>query len=284
MILCGSVSAWIEKNIISSTAFFGRISLFLTLEELPLNDCHNLLLSKGFRGSPMEEFKILGVTGGVPWYLEQIQAGVNADDNIRDLCFRREGVLFNEFNAIFHDLFEKRSEIYRAIIEVLSSGPKEFKDLSIELNYSKSGTLTEYLKDLTESGFISRDFTWSVKSGEPSLYSHFRLSDNYLRFYLKQIIQNRDKILRNGFAQQAIASLPGWNSMMGMQFENLVLKNRKKIWEKLGIKPERYRSRQPLLSKTDSLKEGLSNRLPHPNEIQYTFCLRSEIFYPPTKI
>ena len=27
LILCGSVSTWIEKNIINSTAFFGRISL-----------------------------------------------------------------------------------------------------------------------------------------------------------------------------------------------------------------------------------------------------------------
>ena len=37
LILCGSVSVWIEKNIISSTGFFGRIALKITLEELSLH-------------------------------------------------------------------------------------------------------------------------------------------------------------------------------------------------------------------------------------------------------
>ncbi len=36
VILCGSLSSWIEKNIINSTGFLGRISLKLTLEELSL--------------------------------------------------------------------------------------------------------------------------------------------------------------------------------------------------------------------------------------------------------
>lgn len=35
-ILCGSVSNWIEKNILSSTGFFGRIHQTITLEELSL--------------------------------------------------------------------------------------------------------------------------------------------------------------------------------------------------------------------------------------------------------
>ena len=36
-IVCGSASAWIEKNILSSAGFVGRISYTLTLEELPLS-------------------------------------------------------------------------------------------------------------------------------------------------------------------------------------------------------------------------------------------------------
>jgi hypothetical protein len=38
LIICGSVSSWIEKNIISSTEFLGRPSLYLHLEELHLED------------------------------------------------------------------------------------------------------------------------------------------------------------------------------------------------------------------------------------------------------
>ncbi len=249
LILCGSVSTWIEKNIINSTGFVGRISLPLKLEGLPLSTCHKLLQTIGFRGSSYEIFKILGVTGGIPWYLEQVRAELNADDNIKNLCFQENGVLFNEFNHIFHDLFNKRSKIYRPIIESLAQGSLELNDICKALGVSKSGTQSEYLDDLIQSGFITRDFTWLVKSGKPSKLSHYRLSDNYLRFYLKHILPKKDMVLRGGFEKINISSLPGWSSIMGLQFENLVLKNRKKIWEKLGIKPEDIVADNPYFQK-----------------------------------
>ena len=39
-ILCGSISSWIEENILSNTGFVGRITIDLVLEELPLNVCN----------------------------------------------------------------------------------------------------------------------------------------------------------------------------------------------------------------------------------------------------
>ncbi len=68
--------------------------------------------------------------------------------------------------------------------------------------------------------------------------SHFRLSDNYLRFYLKFIKPNAYKILEDSFKDIKIDNLPGWKTILGLQFENLVLKNRKKIWERLKIESE----------------------------------------------
>lgn len=256
LVLCGSVSTWIEKNIINSTAFFGRISLFLKLEELPLHTCHELLRMQGFHGSAYEEFKILGITGGVPWYLEQIKSGVSIDDNIRELAFQKEGVFFNEFKTIFHDLFDKRSALYRSIVELLASGPLGLNAIAKGLKYPKSGTLSEYLDDLVESGFITRDYTWLVKTGKLSSLSHYRLSDNYLRFYLKYIFPNHDRILRGGFTDQKISALPNWNAMMGLQFENLVLKNRKKIWDRLGVRPIDIVADNPYFQKRSSTKKG----------------------------
>lgn len=256
LVLCGSVSTWIEENIISNTAFFGRISLFFKIEELPLNACHELLHSKGFRRSTYEEFKVLSVTGGIPWYLEQVQSGQSADDTIKELCFKKEGMLFNEFDSIFHDLFEKRSEIYRPIIETLANGSLAFTDICKALNYAKSGTMSEYLEDLIESGFITRDHCWSIVSGKASKISRYRLSDNYLRFYLKYVLPNRDRILRGGFDSQSISTLPGWNALMGLQFENLVVKNRKKIWEKLGIRAEDIIADNPYFQKKTTSKKG----------------------------
>jgi len=40
LILCGSISSWIEVNILSKTGFVARITIDLVLEELPLNVCN----------------------------------------------------------------------------------------------------------------------------------------------------------------------------------------------------------------------------------------------------
>jgi len=36
LILCGSVSSWIQENILKSKEFVGRVSLTIDLDELPL--------------------------------------------------------------------------------------------------------------------------------------------------------------------------------------------------------------------------------------------------------
>ncbi len=45
LILCGSVSSWIQKNIVSSTAFLGRPSRDIKLEELTLPGMQPILAS-----------------------------------------------------------------------------------------------------------------------------------------------------------------------------------------------------------------------------------------------
>ncbi len=256
LVLCGSVSTWIEKNILSSTAFFGRISLYLTLEELPLLDCNDMLLKQGFRGSDYEKFKLLSVLGGIPWYLEQIQSKFNADDNIKKLCFIKEGLLFHEFERIFHDLFQRRGEVYRKIVEILSEGSCDFNSICQKLNYKKSGVISDYLDSLVESSFVSRDYTWLIKSGKSSRLSVFRLSDNYLRFYLKFIFPNKDRIALDNFTDVSLSQLPNWNILMGLQFENLVLKNRKVIKKLLNLSPNDIISDNPFFQRKSTTKSG----------------------------
>lgn len=238
LVLCGSVSSWIEKNIISSTGFFGRISLKLTVEELSLKDCDNLLQEIGFKRSPLERLMTLAVTGGVPWYIELINPAYSANENIKKLCFEKDGLLVEEFKYIFHDLFGRRGDICRKIVEYLALGSSEYAGIVSALNYHNSGSLSEYLDDLVASGFVRRDFTWLLKTGADAKLSKFRLSDNYLRFYLKYIVPRLNKIRKDQFSDSAISALPNWDGIMGLQFENLVLNNRRLIFESLGIRPD----------------------------------------------
>ena len=257
LILCGSVSSWIEKNIISSTGFFGRISLKLTLGELPLNDCNVLLHKIGFNRSAQEKFHILSVMGGVPWYIELINPAYSATENIKRLCFEKDGLLTDEFKFIFHDLYGRRSEICKKIVEYLAQGPVEYSEIASALNYSSSGALSDYLEDLLESGFIARDYVWSLKSGkDKKRLSKFRLSDNYLRFYLKYIAPRLSQIKKDQLSTALPSSLPNWDGVMGLQFENLVLNNRKKIHQWLMLKPEEIVSDNPYFQRKTEKQKG----------------------------
>ncbi len=255
-ILCGSVSSWIEKNILSSTGFLGRISLRLRLDELPLADCKKFWDRVGSDVSAYEKLKVLSVTGGVPRYLEEIKPTLSAEENIKDLCFVESGALVNEFNEIFSDLFLNRSTTYKRIVHALSNGPMEIKAVSRKLDLTQTGHLSECLDDLIKSGFISRDYTWDIRTTRISKLSHFRLSDNYLRFYLRYIDRNLPRILNNEFEFRSLASLPGWEVIMGLQFENLVLKNRRCLKDRLGIKPEEIISDNPFFQRKTARQPG----------------------------
>lgn len=238
LILCGSISSWIEKNIISSTGFLGRISLKLTLGELSLSECNTLLEALGFRGSDQEKFMALSLTGGVPWYIEQINPVLPISENIRKLCFEPDGIFVEEFKYIFNDLFGKRFPVCKKIVEALRDGAQEYDEISKRIQYTSSGALSEYLDDLIISGFLEREHTWSLKEGQELKPSKYRIRDNYLRYYLKYIFPHLRKIKKGLFKTTSPFSLPGWEGVMGLQFETLVLNNRTALWKNLNLRVE----------------------------------------------
>lgn len=272
LIICGSSSAWIEKNILSNTAFMGRISYSITLEELPLSDCRIFWEKTGNQFSNYDKFKILSITGGIPRYLEEIQPQYSAEENIRYLCFKRGGLLTHEFKDIFSDLFGKRSEKYKQIVRLLVQGGLEYSEICEKLDVGKSGLISEYLNDLVMSGFISRDNTWNPKTGiaAPLLFK-YRLRDNYLRFYLKYIESKLPEIDRNVYQLKSLSSLPGWATMMGLQFENLVLNNRQFIHQCLKLSADDIVAENPFFQHQTSRLPGC--------QIDYMIQTRTNVLY-----
>lgn len=234
MVLSGSNSAWISKNILSSTGFFGRVSLRLLLGELTLPECNAFWGDLSGTVSAYEKFKILSVTGGVPRYLEELRSDLSAEANIQRLCFDSEGLLFREFDQIFHDLFQKQGHFYKQIVENLIDSPLSTAELAVKLDRSRGGDLSKALGELMESGFLARDYIWSLSTGKRLESSRYRIKDNYLRFYLKYILPYKEQI-----ESTQLQRLPlGWLSIMGVQFENLVLNNGSLVCKILGISPE----------------------------------------------
>ena len=252
-IVCGSASSWIEKNIMSSTGFVGRISFTITLEELSLQESREFWPANI---SAYEILKILSITGGVPKYLEEINPKLSAEENIKQLCFTKGGFLVKEFDQIFSDVFLRDSAMYKNIVKTLNKGSKEISEMQTELKLATPGRLTEYLWELELAGFITRDFTWDLKTGNDAKLSRYRLTDNYTRFYLRYIEKNISKIERNNFTFKNLSLLPEWSIMIALQFENLILKNRSLLYKALNIKPEEIVSENPYFQRATLQRKG----------------------------
>jgi len=254
LILCGSVTSWIEDNILNDKGYVGRVSLTLKLTELPLYHV-NQFWDGVEHVSSYEKLKVLCVTGGVPRYLEEIDPQLTAEQNIKRLCYSNDGFLFLEFDKIFRDIFETKAENYKRIVQALVSGPLEPLQLCDKLGVESTGALSKQLKALVSSGFICRDYVWDP-SGKMTNISRYRLCDNYLRFYLKYLEPKRDLIEKGLYDEAHLENLTEWSSIMGLQFENLVFSNLKEIVRLLDIAPENIVSASPFIQHKTNKQEA----------------------------
>jgi AAA+ ATPase superfamily predicted ATPase len=256
LILCGSVSSWIEENILKSTGFVGRVSVDMVLEELSIAESGEFWGTQKNKISAYEKFKLLSVTGGVPKYLEEIIPSQSAEDNIHRLCFQSKGLLFREFNQIFSDLFSKRAQTYSNIVRTLAHTSLSLDEVCERLNLEKSGSISRCLDDLELAGFVHEDHTWNLSTKGESRLKKFRLKDNYLRFYLRYIEPNKDRIEKDLFESKSFMHMSGWESVMGLQFENLVVNNLKSLSKILRIDLIEITNAGPFFQRATQRKKG----------------------------
>lgn len=234
LVLCGSVSSWIQRNILDNTGFVGRCSWQLRLPPLPLAACNEFW--RGRKVASGEKLKVLAVTGCVPRYLEEVDPAETAEQNIERMCFRPGGLLFNEFGQIFHDIFTRRAPTYRDIVATLVNGPKTITEMSQALRQERGGSLSAAVNDLEAAGFLGRSISFDPDTGKnlPRTIT-YRIGDNYLRFYLKYIEPVAEQIQKGLYRRTPIEALVAWETLMGLQFENLVLTNMNALFAKTGL-------------------------------------------------
>ena len=257
LVLAGSVSAWIQKNILNAKGFVGRVSIDLNLTELPLSACCSFWGRRTAHVSMREMVDILSVTGGIPKYLQEINPRLSADENIRRMCFLPEGYLFKDFDSIFSDVFGEGIAAKRRILNILADGPASVSELAKAMSIEPNGHITNDLNDLTVAGFVAAGAGLNPVTNAKVREVRYRLCDNYTRFYLK-FIQPRREAIRQGLYRFAdLESLPGWNSILGLQFENLVVNNLASLCRELGLGRKLVTSAAPYARRKSAACPGL---------------------------
>lgn len=225
VVLCGSISGWIKENIIDNGAFYGRRSLDMIVGELPLAQCVKFWGTTAERIEPREMLDVLSVTGGVPRYLEEIDPSLSTVENIRKMAFRANSTLRTDFDEMFNDVVTRQPRLSGRVIRHLSDGAKTVTELAEALGMEKGGKLSAALVQLCEAGFVALDAGRNPDTGAKIRERRYRIKDNYVRFYLKYIEPSKDAIDDGSYAFVSLAALEGWESVMGLAFENLIVNN-----------------------------------------------------------
>ena len=235
VVICGSVSTWIKKNILENSGFAGRFSKDIVLRELPLSQCKAFWGEAANRLAPSEILDVLSVTGGIPRYLEEVNPGLSANENIKRMCFDRDGVLFGDFKAIFSQVFGEESVLKQKVLRSLVDGPRTCIEVAEALGVARGGSLSETLETLVDAGFVTKDEGYNPETWKKARTVKYRLSDNYTRFYLKYVLPHETEILSETYLFNTLDSLPGWDTILGLQFENLVVNNFKELVKPLHL-------------------------------------------------
>ena len=230
VVICGSAASYMVQNVISNQgSLHARLTYKLHIKPFTLHETKAFLESKNIHWGHFHILHLYIAIGGIPHYLNKIEKGESVVQTIQRLCFDVNGDLVNEFEEIFESLFTHSSShisMVRALAQTNKGLTRE--ELIAQSNLHSGGAFTQALEELIASGFVSKYAALNKKS-KNTLY---RLSDEYSRFYLKYIEQNKNQganFWKTLFQSQSYLSWAGFN------FETICLKHINQIKKALKI-------------------------------------------------
>ena len=250
VVICGSATAWMIQKIINDKGgLHNRVTRRIHLQPFTLAETEAYFLEKNIVFDRYQLLLLYMTMGGIPHYLDQVQGGKSAIQNIDDICFHQDGLLRTEFENLYSSLFTN-SERYESIISALSSTWKGMNRAEIiaKTQISDGGGLTMMLQELEQSGFISSYIPFGKKKKD----TLFRLTDCYSLFYLK-FIQNIPT--KETLSWQSLSQTQTWITWSGYAFENICFQHIDKVKSALGIAGI-HTNQYSFLAKTNEENEG----------------------------
>ncbi len=236
LIVCGSAASWMIENIIyAKGGLHNRITAKIALQPFSLTETEQYLRYRGIQLTQQHILHLYMAIGGIPHYLKSIKKGLSAHQNINNICFHSDGLLFSEFKILFHSLYED-PETYITIIRSLARKATGLSRSEL-INITKipdGGYLNIRLRSLEDAGFI-RTF---LPVGHTRRGVHYKIIDEYTLFYLtwiEPIIKNTVGTNLTEHYWDSIIKKGSWYSWAGHAFESICFKHIDLIKKALGI-------------------------------------------------
>jgi len=229
-ILCGSSMSFMERQVLSSKSpLYGRRTAQFKIEPFNYYDAVK------FVPNYSKEDKLLtyGIFGGTPYYLAQIDNKKGLSENVTNLFFKPNGLLYEEpGNLIKQELREPQT--YNAIITAIANGSTKVSEIAGKVN--KPANLCDaYIKKLISLGLVRKEKPIGRKDGRSSVYV---LNENMFRFWFRYV-QDNIPLIAKGLGNKVVEKIwPMINEFMGAAFESVCAQYLWEQYDSLPISPK----------------------------------------------
>ncbi len=188
LIICGSATSWVLNNVVHSRGgLHGRVTERIRLQPFNLAECREYAVSLGMEMTDYQIAELYMVLGGIPYYWKYLDSSLSPAQNIDEMFFAGSDKLENEFDELYSSLFRKKDAYMRIVSALgLKKAGMSRGEVAIGARISNSGTLTKYLQELEQCGFIRR----YVLPGRKTKDAIYQLMDNFTLFHFKFIFNN----------------------------------------------------------------------------------------------
>ena len=222
LILCGSSMSYMEDQVLAYKApLYGRRTAQLKIQPFDFFEVCRYLT--GF--SPTDKALAYGMIGGTPQYLQQMDARLSIEENIKRIFLSPASAIFEEpLNLLKQEVREPG--VYNAIMTAIASGYSKMNEIAGKVG-EDSSVCAIYLKNLITLGIVKKETPFGEKTGRKTIYS---MEEPMFRFWYRFVPPNFSLITR-GAADLAYSRIaPELPAYMGGIFEEIC---KQYLWKQL---------------------------------------------------
>ena len=215
LVLCGSSISMMENEVLAyRSPLYGRRTGQWKVEPMDFEDTLEFFPAK----ADMEEaIRNYSITGGVPFYLVELDLGMRAVDNILESVARKGRLLYEEGEFLIRE--ELREPLtYFSILKALSSGNTKQAQIANYIGMA-STALPRYLSTLEKLGFIEKNTP--VTEYSRSKKTVYRIKDHFVNFWFRFIYPYKSYIEEGNYARFREVLDRDFNKHVSFVFEDI---------------------------------------------------------------
>lgn len=227
-VICGSATSWIIKNVLDNSGnLYHRVTSQIFLSPFTLAETELFFKDREFGWSREQIMEFYMVFGGLPFFMDLLNANESFRQNVDRLLFKPAALLKDETNRLLEATLSK-SVAYGQVLELLAKRSYGMKKAECQkVSGIPTGTFSRVVEDLEKCGYIV-EYKRNYEKGNP-LY--IQLIDPFLLFHYHFLSKEKDISCYDDITGNT-GFFMNWR---GHAFEMLCLHHINQIKKALGI-------------------------------------------------